>query len=321
MKNHSPSPIIPPKMALVLGILAVSAASIFIRFAQAETSSIVIAAHRLGIATLLLAPISYLRYRGDFRQLSREDLILALLSGIFLTAHFATWITSLEFTTVASSVVLATTTPLWVAILSPIILREPISSRVKYGLAIAMAGTIAIGLSDICEIQGTFSCPSLVEFISGKAIWGDFLALAGAWAASGYIIIGRRVRSTLSLIPYVFLVYGIAAIMLIMMMLGSGEQVYGFSSKTYLWLILLALIPQLLGHSSFNWALGYLSAALVSISLLGEPIGSTILAYLLLNETPTILKIAGATFLLGGILIASKENSPHIPQAKNEKSS
>jgi drug/metabolite transporter (DMT)-like permease len=310
-----------PKFALIFGILAVSAASIFIRLAQAEASSIVIAAHRLGIATLVLAPITYILYRSELNQLSRRDLFLALLSGIFLTVHFATWITSLEYTSVASSVVLATTTPLWVAILSPIILREPISLRVKIGLAIAMAGTITIGISDICEAKGIFSCPSLAEFFSGRAIWGDFLALIGAWGASGYMIIGRKIRSSLPLIPYIFLVYGIAAIMLVTIMLGSGDQVYGFSSTTYLWLILLALVPQLLGHSTFNWALGYVSAALVSISLLGEPIGSTILASLLLNETPTILTIAGASLILGGILIASKENSTHNPQAKNEESS
>jgi drug/metabolite transporter (DMT)-like permease len=182
-----------------------------------------------------------------------------------------------------------------------------------------MAGTITIGLSDICETHGTFSCPSLAKFFSGSAVWGDFLALIGAWGASGYIMIGRKIRSTLPMIPYVFLVYGIAAIMLTVMMFGSGEQVYGFSSTTYLWLILLALVPQLLGHSTFNWALGYVSAALVSISLLGEPIGSTILAFFLLNETPTFLKISGAILILGGILLASKENSTPNQQAKIEK--
>jgi drug/metabolite transporter (DMT)-like permease len=172
-----------------------------------------------------------------------------------------------------------------------------------------MAGTLLIGLSDICENHGTFSCPSPAEFFSGEAVWGDFLALIGAWGAAGYMILGRKIRPKLSLIPYIFVVYGIAAIILIGIMLIRSEQAYGFSSSIYLWLVLLALIPQLLGHSTFNWALRYVPAAFVSLSLLGEPIGSSILAYFFLEETPTIIKIFGAILILGGILLASRDNS------------
>jgi drug/metabolite transporter (DMT)-like permease len=306
---------IPPKLAVIFGIIAVSAASIFIRFAQEEASSIVIAAHRLGIATLVLAPITTLRYRRDLQSLSRGDLLLGLLSGVFLAIHFATWITSLEFTSVASSVVIVTTTPLWVALLSPIVLREPINSRVKIGLVIALVGTAVIGLSDICEIQKGLKCPPVDSFLSGRAVWGDFLSLLGAWAAAGYVMIGRKIRANLPLIPYITLVYGIAALILIVMMFSGSDSVFGFSPSTYLWLVLLALVPQLLGHSTFNWALGYLSAAFVSISLLGEPIGSTILAYILLQETPSTLKIIGAILILVGIFLASQDNSMENSEA------
>jgi drug/metabolite transporter (DMT)-like permease len=315
MRNPSSSPIVPPKIAVIFGILAVSAASIFVRFAQQEASSIVIAAYRLGIAVLLLIPITSLRYRRNMQNLSTGDLSLGLLSGVFLAIHFATWITSLEFTTVASSVVIVTTTPLWVSLLSPLVLQEAIARRVKIGLVVALGGTVIIGLIDICEAQGGFSCPSPALFFSGRAVWGDFLALIGAWGAAGYVMIGRKIRAKLPLIPYVTLVYGVAALILIAVMLGGSEPVYGFSSSTYLWLVLLALVPQLLGHSTFNWALGYLSAAFVSISLLGEPIGSTILAYILLQEIPSPLKIFGAVLILGGILIASQDNSTANPEA------
>jgi len=314
MKNSPSSPIIRPKLAVGFGIIAVSAASIFIRFAQEEASSIVSASYRLGIATLVLIPISVFRHRRDFRNLSRRDLFLGFLSGIFLAAHFATWITSLEYTSVASSVVLATTTPLWVALFSPLILGEPISRQIKIGLIIALGGTIIIGLSDICVIQGGLVCPSPAEFFSGSAVWGDFLALLGAWGAAGYVMIGRKIRAKLSLIPYITFVYGIAAIILIVIMLIGSDPISGFSPATYTWLVLLALVPQLLGHSTFNWALGYLSAAFVSISLLGEPIGSTILAFILLQEVPTLVKIFGAILILGGIILASQDSSTENPE-------
>ena len=309
MKNETKSPYIPPKLALIFGILAVSGASIFVRYAQVEASSLVIAAYRLGIATIILAPIMYVRHRHELRTLSRQDLLLSLLSGVFLAIHFATWITSLEFTTVASSVVLVTTTPLWVAILSPVLLKESITRQIAFGLVIATVGTVIIGLSDVCNITESLSCPPLIKFFEGKAIFGDFLALVGAWAAAGYMIIGRNLRPKLSLIPYIFIAYGTAAVILVGLMFGRGLQMFGFSSEIYLWLILLAVVPQLLGHSTFNWALGYLPAALVAIALLGEPIGSTILAYFLLSEVPTLLTLFGAILILAGILIASQNET------------
>ena len=310
MENHTSPPRFPPKIAIIFGILAVSTASIFIRFAQDEAGSLVIAAYRLGIASMVLAPIAFFRHRQELKTLSKNDLTLGLLSGLFLAIHFATWITSLEYTSVTSSVVLVTTTPLWVAILSPITLKESISKLVFFGLLIAIAGTVVIAMSDVCEFTNKLACPPIEEFFEGKAFIGDLLAVFGAWAAAGYVLIGRKIRKKISLIPYIFIVYGIATIILIGLMFGSGQKPVGFSPNIYLWLVLLALIPQLLGHSTFNWALGYLSATFVAVSLLGEPIGSIILAYFFLKEVPTLFKLFGAILLLGGIFIAMKENSP-----------
>ena len=296
-----------PLLVLAFGILAVSTASIFVRYAQVEAPSLVIAAWRLSLAAIILAPLALTRDRTVLRALQRNEIALALLAGFFLALHFATWISSLEFTTVASSAVLVTTTPLWVALVSPIFLKEPITRPVMVGMILALIGGIIIGLSDACIWQsGALVCPDLGEMVRGRAFLGDLLALAGAMFAAAYVIIGRKLRVNITLLSYIFLVYGAAAILLVILMLFTGGSAFGYPPITYLWFLLLALIPQLLGHSSFNWALKYVSAAYVSITLLGEPIGATILAYFLLDEAPTTVKVFGAILILTGIFIASR---------------
>lgn len=295
-------------LGLLAGISAASTAAIFIRFAQHEGApSIVIAAARLTIASLILAPFALTRYRSDLRRLSRREWVLALLSGLFLALHFATWITSLEYTTVASSVVLVTTTPLWVAILAPLVLRERLGTSAVVGLILALTGGVIVGLSDACAWQaGALACPPLRTFFGGTAFLGDFLALAGAWMAAGYMLVGRKLRAKTELIPYIFVVYGMAAVVLMVIMLGMGESPLGLPPPVYLWFALLALVPQLFGHSTFNWALKYLPASFVSVTLLGEPVGSTILAYFIFLEQPGWVKIGGAVLILAGIWLAAR---------------
>jgi drug/metabolite transporter (DMT)-like permease len=296
---------------LLAGILAVSTASIFIKFAQNEgAASIVIAAFRLTLATLGLAPLALTRYRSQLRQLSAREWILALLSGTFLALHFAVWVTSLQYTSVASSVVLVSTTPLWVALLSPLVLRERVGAAAYVGLVLALVGGTVVGLSDACTWQaGSIACPAAAAFFGGTAFLGDFLALAGAWMAAGYMLVGRKLRAKMDLIPYIFVVYGMSAILLVAFMFGLGESPLGFSPVTYLWLVLLALVPQLLGHSIFNWSLKYIPVSLVSITLLGEPVGSTILAYFILQQQPGWAKIGGAVLILVGIWLAARSGS------------
>ena len=306
-------PAVSPVLVLALGILAVSAASIFIRYAQKEAHSLVIAAWRLSLAALILAPVALVRQRQEIAALKRSDLGLALLSGFFLAVHFATWISSLAYTSVASSVVLVSTAPLWVALLSPITLKEPLARPVVLGMLLALAGGTVVAVSDTCSWSGAgFTCPPLSEFVHGRAFWGDLLALIGAWAVAGYLIIGRRLRAHVSLLSYVFVVYGMAALVLVAVVLFARLPLLGYSPITYLMFIGLALFPQLLGHTTYNWALAYLSAAYVSVTVLGEPVGSSILAYFLLAETPTPLKLAGAVLILVGIYIASR--SPAVPR-------
>ncbi|MBT3390823.1 MAG: DMT family transporter [Chloroflexi bacterium] len=298
-------PPISPKLAIPFGILAVSTSSIFIRYAQADMASIVIAAGRLSIAGAILAVLVAWRHRAEIRALTLRELLLALLSGFFLSLHFATWITSLEYTSVASSVVLVSTAPLWVALLAPLTIKEPVRRVVVLGMGLALLGGTIVGLSDSCTLGGgSLQCPPFSDFVAGEAFTGDLLALAGALAGAGYLLIGRRLREGISLVPYIFLVYGVAAIFLLGYMLIAGETLAGHPPRAYLWLLLLALVPQLLGHSTFNWALRYLSAAFVSITLLGEPIGSAVLAYFLLGETPSLMMGFGAILILAGIWVA-----------------
>ncbi len=294
-------------LGLLAGIAAASTAAIFIRFAQAEGApSIVIAAARLTIASIILAPLALTRYRFALQQLSAREWMLGLLSGVFLALHFASWINSLEFTSVASSVVLVSTTPLWVAILAPLVLRERLGISAGVGLFLAMAGGVIVGLADVCAWQsGALLCPSLGSFFAGKAFIGDLLALAGAWMAAGYMLVGRKLRGKLELIPYVFVVYGMAALVLIGIMLGLQEGLSKLSPSAYLWFVLLALIPQLFGHSTFNWALKYLPASFVSVTLLGEPVGSTVLAYFIFQEQPGWIKFGGAILILVGIWLTA----------------
>lgn len=294
--------------ALLIAILAVSTASIFIKFAQRDAPSLVIAAARLTIASLVLAPAALhsKENRAQLKRLTRGDWALAMLSGLFLSIHFAAWITSLEYTTVVASVVLVSTGPLWVAILSPLFLREFPTRWVWFGMFFALLGGILVGLSDSCAARGlSLACPPLSDLAAGSAFFGNFLALVGALTVAGYLMIGRNLRAKMDLVPYVFVVYGAAAIALIFYMLVAGQTPFGYPIPAYIWMLCLALIPQLIGHSTYNWALRYMPASLVSITTLGEPIGSAILAFFLLRESPAALTLLGGALILAGIYLAS----------------
>jgi drug/metabolite transporter (DMT)-like permease len=287
-------------------ILAVSTSSVFIRFAQRDAPSLVIAALRLTFATLILAPLALTRHRQELRSLTRSDVLLGLVSGLFLAVHFATWISSLEFTTVASSVVFVSTGPLWVALLSPFLLNEHLSHVAIVGLTLAFVGGSLVGLADACTWNAGLQCPDIARVLQGRSMWGNFLALVGAWAVSGYLIIGRKLRAKISLIPYIFIVYGMAAAGLIVAMFASGETPWGHPLPAYFWIFLLAAFPQLIGHSTYNWVLRFIPASLVAITTLVEPIASAILAYFILRETPASGVIVGGALILSGIYLTSR---------------
>jgi drug/metabolite transporter (DMT)-like permease len=286
---------VPPLLILILGIAAVSTASIFIRFAQSGVSPTAIAAWRLTFASLMLAPFAIHQCRDEWFSLSRKEWGLAILSGVMLAVHFYTWITSLSFTSVAASVVLVNTHPIFVGLISYFFLKEQIQRYMVIGLFIAISGSMIIGLGDMQE--GTHQ------------VWGDILALTGAFSVSIYMLIGRRLRDRLTLLAYVFPVYGIAAITLMLYALTMNVNLMNYDSTMWLWLILLALIPQVIGHSSFNWALGHLPTTYVALSILGEPIGSISLAWITIGEMPSASALVGGVLILIGIFVATKEKA------------
>lgn len=297
--------LVSPFLILALGVLAVSTSSIFIRMAQRDAPSLSVAAYRLGFASLVLIPFVWKR-REELRALRPSQWGLLAVSGGFLAVHFAVWVTSLAYTTVASSVVFVTTTPLWVGLLSPVILRERLEARLWAGMGIALFGGILVALNSTCTLSRMgLACSNLEDFYQGRAFYGNLLALAGAWMAAGYMIIGRKIRPMLSLTGYIGSVYPFAAVFLFLIALAGGTQLTGFNAETYLWFGALALVPQLLGHTSYNYALGYLPAAFVSVSVLGEPIGSSLLAILVLGEFPSAIEILGGVIILAGIGLAS----------------
>ncbi len=283
-----------PRLVLSLGIgmLAISSASILIRFAQAEAPTLTIAAWRLTVASLVLVPYAWLTCRGELRRLSRVEWHYLAASGIFLGLHFAAWISSLGYTSVASSVVLVSMGPLFVGLGSWIFMRERLSRGTVLGIALAAIGSVLVGWSDLSAGQGQLG--------------GDLLALAGAVMVAGYLMIGRKVRAQLSLTAYIAPVYGVAMVCLWVLVGVARPQVVGFGATTYGWMIALGLVPQLVGHSTLNWALAHLSATFVSLITLTEPIGSGILAYLILGEVVTLLAAAGGALILTGIYIASR---------------
>lgn len=279
---------------LFAGLLAVSSGAIFARLAQdAGVPSLVVAAGRLTISALLLTIFVPSRHHELLRRLNRRDVWLAVSAGLFLAIHFATWISSLEHTSVLISVVIVSTGPLWVMLLEALFLRVRPNRLVILGLAAAVAGGLAIAAGGAGSAEGPNSA------------LGAALALAGAAAFACYLVIGRDLRSKLPLLPYIWLVYSAAAVFLAALTVITHTPITGYSADGYIWILLLALFPQLIGHTSFNFALRYLSATYVSLAAQMEPIGSGIAALIVFREIPTAGQLAGSALIVVGVVLAT----------------
>lgn len=302
------TPRFPPILVLFFGVLGISSGSILVRLAQGEAMpSLVIAAWRLTLAAAVLLPLALTKRREELRAMTPAAWGLAAMSGFMLSLHFASWISSLAYTSVTSSTVLVTTSPLWVGLTAPFLLREHLSRPLKIGIGLAMLGSVLIALADVVALVGGRLQFSLTQFSNQpNPLLGNGLALLGAIAASAYLILGRRLRFSMSLLSYIALVYSSAAFFLVVMALAAGHNLFGYGATAYLVMVLMALFPQLLGHSSYNWALGYLSAASVSLAVIAEPIGATVLALLIFGEIPNGITIAGSALLLAGIVYAGR---------------
>ncbi len=276
---------------LAVGVASVSTGALLGRLALDQgVPPLAVAAYRLGLASLLLAPVALAR-RDSFLPLNDHYDRWAVASGAALAAHFALWIGSLERTTVASSVALVTAHPILVAAAAPVVLHERGRPALLAGIVTAMAGVAVVALGD-----GRHGHHALV---------GDVMALGGAVAFAVYVMAGRRARARLPLIQYVAIVYPVASLLLFGAMAISDVPMGGYSPRAWLWFSLMALVPQLAGHSSFNWALQHVSASYVSVVVLGEIAGSALLAWAFLGEAPPATAAVGAAMITSGLVMAS----------------
>jgi drug/metabolite transporter (DMT)-like permease len=274
-----------------MGVTCISFGAIFARYADAP--ALVKSAYRIGMSALIVVPYAVLFHRREYAALTRRDVGLNVLSGLFLAVHFATWITSLDYTSVASSVILVETIPIWIALFN-VAFRVSRPSRVMWtSVALSVIGAGIVGFGDVS--------------FDRRALLGDALAVAGGIAAAAYIVCGKEARKKLSLPAYVGLCYGTAAAALWAVVLAVGYKLAGYSAVTWGAFAGSAVMSQVLGHSSYNWALGYFSSGFVGIMLLGEPIGSAILAYFLFGEVPTPMKFVGFALLLTAIVLAARD--------------
>jgi drug/metabolite transporter (DMT)-like permease len=298
----------PAFFGLAFGVLCVGSAAILIRKLDGANSPtpLAIATWRLLFAALFLAPWSIGPIRREWPGLGRRDRLLLLAAAAALAAHFALWIPSLRLTSVASSVALVTTSPIVVALLSPWLLGERVAPRAWTGIGIAFAGALAllaVPSAGSAPLAGG-ACPALPCPLLGK-----LMALAGAVAVAFYFIVRRRTHGHMGLVAYIGLVYGIAALMLLTVTVAAEGLPSGYGSRDWLLLAAIALVPQILGHGSFNWALSRLPAALVVSAVLGEPVVSTLLAWRLLGERPSSGLVAGGAAILAGILLVARSEA------------
>jgi len=275
-------------LLIAVGVLAASSAAVLIRLCDAPP--LVIAAYRLGLAAAVVLPLAVARRRDELVSVVRGHSPALAASGLFLALHFALWIISLHRTSVASSVLLVTTSPIFVGLGGWLLLKEPLYRRTVIGIAISLVGTAIVTLND--------------WGIGHHAFTGDLLALGGALAITGHLLIGRRQRQRMTALTYVAVINTTAAVLLLLMAVVSGNRLTGYSAATYGFFALLAAGPQLTGHFIFNFALGRVPPVVIAIALLAEPIGSSVLAFLVLGEVPDPPLYLGAVVILAGIALA-----------------
>jgi drug/metabolite transporter (DMT)-like permease len=278
-------------ISLIIATFAVSWAAIFIKLADA--APLATAFYRMAIASLILAIPAIPKVCKISKILSAKEKLMILISGIVLGLHFAFWVTSLFYTTISNSTILVATQPIFVLMMETLILREKIPKRSLIGMMVAIIGMGIISHGDLN--------------LEKKYIIGDILALIGAICAGIYLFIGRQLRVKLDNLCYIFPVYSISAITLLIISLFYGENLTNFSTKSWMLFLALAIIPTVLGHSLYNWLLKYVPAHKVATTILGEPIGASILAIIFFDQIPgwwTV--IAGGLILVGIFIVLSR---------------
>jgi drug/metabolite transporter (DMT)-like permease len=272
------------ELLYIVGIVAISFSSIFVRWSSADVA--VIAMYRLFLTNLLMLPLVWM-HRGELFLLSARQWLLLTASGIMLGLHFLLWMASLRLTTVASSTVILTLEPVLVMLGSYLLFRAKANRMMLWGMGIAMIGSVVIG-------SGDFS-------LSKEALLGDILSFLGAAAVAVHMLIGKQLRNDMSAFAYSFWVFLVAAVALAAYNGMRGTPFTGYSAKEWGLFLLLAIVPTLFGHYLFNWLLKHMSAAAVSMSVLGEPVISSLLAWALLKEALTAYQLGAGALILFGV--------------------
>ena len=277
---------------IVVGVFGISLSSIFVKFSAAPSA--VTAAYRLLWTVLLMSPVTFgsREIRQELFCVDRKNLLLSVLSGVFLAFHFTLWFESLHHTSVASSTTIVCTEVIWVSLGYALFLKGRISLRAILAIGVTLIGSALIAFAD--------------SSAGGAHLYGDILALLAAIAVAVYVLIGRVVRETLSTTVYTYIVYVSCAAVLLLFCVLQGNHLTGYGLSGVIVGLLLAVFSTILGHSIFSWCLKYFSPSFVSASKLCEPVVAAILASFLFGETPAVLQLAGGSMILGGVLYYSK---------------
>ena len=276
-----------PYVAIAIGVISVSLSAIFVKMSSAESA--VIAFYRMLFSVLIMSPIFLLKYKSELKLLQKKDWLFSIVAGVFLAFHFILWFESLNYTSVASSTVLVTLQPIFAFVGTYFFFKEKLSFKIILSALVAIAGSMIISWGDFK--------------LSGTAFYGDILALIACALITTYLLFGQDVRKRLSLITYTFVVYTISTITLFFYVLIKGESFGPYPESDWFWFIMLALIPNLLGHILFNWAIKWVSTNVISIAILFEPVGAAILAFYVFQETLTTTQTIGGLIVIAGILL------------------
>ena len=280
-------PPIHPYIPIIIGVISVSLSAIFVKLSTADAG--VIAFYRMLFSILIMLPWFLMKYSNEIKVLSKRDWIFSSIAGVFLSFHFILWFESLNYTSVASSTVLVTMQPLFAFIGTYLFFKEKITLQTFIAGGIAILGSVLISWGDFQ--------------ISGTALYGDILALIACALITGYLLFGQDVRKRLSLVTYTMVVYSVSTITLFFYIIIKGESFGPYPAIDWMWFILLAIIPNLLGHNLFNWALKWTSTNVISIAILFEPVVAALLAIFIFNEYLTVSQIVGGLVVILGIML------------------
>lgn len=276
-----------PYIPIIIGVISVSLSAIFVRLAEAESG--VIAFYRMLFSVLIMSPLFFMKYKHEIKSLNKKEWMFMSIAGVLLAFHFILWFESLNYTSVASSTVLVTLQPIFALVGTYFFFKENISLKVIVATVVAISGSVLIAWGDFK--------------VSGDAFFGDVLALIACALVTGYFLFGQEVRKQLSLITYTMVVYSVSTIVLFAYVLFVGQSFGPYESNEWIMFLLLAIVPNLLGHNLFNWAIKYVSTNIISISILFEPIGASVLAFFIFGELLTLAQILGGIIVIVGITV------------------